>query len=43
VTILADKSIPFDVIKRVLSTCTGQGYTQISLAVMQKGAEAAAS
>ena len=27
----------------VLSTCTGQGYTQISLAVMQKGAEAAAS
>jgi len=43
VTILADKSIPFDVIKRVLSTCTGQGYTQISLAVMQKGAETADS
>jgi biopolymer transport protein ExbD len=38
VTVLADKSVPFDVIKRVLSTCTSQGYTEISLAVMQKGA-----
>jgi biopolymer transport protein ExbD len=41
VTLLADKSIPFDVIRRVLSTCTGEGYTNISLAVVQKGAEAA--
>jgi biopolymer transport protein ExbD len=41
VTVLADKSIPFDIIKRVLSTCTGQGYTNVSLAVMQKGAEPA--
>ena len=40
VTVLADKSIPFDVIRRVLSTCTGQGYTNISLAVVQKGVEA---
>jgi biopolymer transport protein ExbD len=39
VTVLADKSIPFDIIKRVLSTCTGEGYTNVSLAVMQKGAE----
>ena len=39
VTVLADKSIPFDVIRRVLSTCTGQGYTNVSLAVMQKGAQ----
>ena len=37
VTVLADKSIPFEVIKRVLSTCTGQGYTNVSLAVIQKG------
>jgi biopolymer transport protein ExbD len=37
VTVLADKSIPFEVIKRVLSTCTGQGYTNVSLAVVQKG------
>lgn len=40
VTVLADKSIPFDIIRRVLSTCTGQGYTNVSLAVMQKGSAA---
>lgn len=39
VTILADKSIPFDVIKRVMSSCTSEGYTNISLAVIQKGGE----
>jgi len=43
VTLLADKSIPFDVIRRVLSTCTGAGYTNISLAVVQKGADTAES
>jgi biopolymer transport protein ExbD len=36
VTILADKSIPFDIIKKIMSTCTNQGFTQISLAVTQK-------
>jgi len=36
VTVLADKAIPFDVIRRVLSACTGQGYTNVSLAVTQK-------
>ena len=36
VTVLADKSIPFSVLKKVLSTCTGQGYTRVSLAVVQK-------
>ena len=41
VTILADKSVPFTVIKRVMSTCTSQGYGQISLAVMQKDAQIA--
>ena len=41
VTVLADKSIPFDIIRRVLSTCTGQGYTNVSLAVIQKGANTA--
>ena len=40
VTILADKSVPFAVVKKVLSTCTSQGYTQISLAVMQKAPDA---
>ena len=39
ITILADKSIPFDVIKKIMSACTGQGYTRISLAVIQKASE----
>jgi biopolymer transport protein ExbD len=36
VTILADKSIPFDVVRRVMASCTAQGYERISLAVIQK-------
>jgi biopolymer transport protein ExbD len=41
ITILADKAVPFEVVKRVMSTCTGQGYGRISLAVIQKGAQVA--
>lgn len=36
VTVLADKSIPFSVLKKIMATCTGQGYTRVSLAVVQK-------
>jgi biopolymer transport protein ExbD len=36
VTVLADKSVPFSVVKKIMSTCTGQGYSRISLAVTQK-------
>lgn len=43
VTILADKSVPFTVIKRIMTTCTGEGYGQVSLAVVQKGADSAAT
>jgi biopolymer transport protein ExbD len=43
ITVLADKSIPFEIIERVLSTCTSQGYTRVSLAVTQKIAETATS
>ena len=43
VTILADKSIPFSVVKQVMSTCTAQGYTRISLAVIQKESAVAAA
>ena len=43
VTILADKSIPFDVIKKVMSTCTSEGFTRISLAVTQKAAQTVAT
>jgi biopolymer transport protein TolR len=36
VTLLADKSIPFKVLKKIMSTCTACGYDRISLAVVQK-------
>ncbi|WP_029918360.1 ExbD/TolR family protein [Pelobacter seleniigenes] len=39
VTILADKSIPFRVLKKVMSTCTASGYGRISLAVIQKASQ----
>lgn len=41
VTVLADRSVPFAVVKRVMSTCTSEGYGHISLAVIQKGAQVA--
>ena len=33
ITILADKSVPFMVVKKIMSTCTGQGFERVSLAV----------
>lgn len=42
VTILADKSVPFSVIKTIMSTCTSEGYENVSLAVIQKNQQVAA-
>jgi biopolymer transport protein ExbD len=42
VTILADKSVPFTVIKQIMSTCTDEGYENVSLAVIQKPSQVAA-
>jgi biopolymer transport protein ExbD len=39
VTVLADRSIPFSVLKKILSTCTARGYTRVSLAVIQKSGQ----
>lgn len=39
ITLLADKTIPFKVLKKIMSTCTASGYGRISLAVVQKTAE----
>jgi biopolymer transport protein ExbD len=39
VTILADKTIPFSVLKKIMSTCTDSGYGKISLAVIQKAVQ----
>jgi biopolymer transport protein ExbD len=36
ITLLADKTIPFKVLKKIMSTCTASGYGRISLAVTQK-------
>jgi biopolymer transport protein ExbD len=41
VTILADKSVPFAVIKRIMSACTAEGYENVSLAVIQKPSQVA--
>jgi biopolymer transport protein ExbD len=43
VTILADRSVPFHVVKKVMSTCTNRGYGRISLAVMQKSSRTSQS
>ncbi len=39
VTVLADKSVPFIVIRKVMSACTGEGYENVSLAVIQKATQ----
>ena len=36
VTLLADKTIPFKVLKKIMSTCTACGYGRISLAVAER-------
>lgn len=41
VTILADKSVPFVVIRKIMSTCTDGGYENVSLAVIQRPAQVA--
>jgi len=43
VTILADKSVPFTVIRQIMTTCTGEGYENVSLAVIQKASQVASS
>lgn len=39
VTILANRTIPFKVLKKLMTTCTSTGYTRISLAVNQKASQ----
>ncbi len=43
VTILADKSVPFVVVRKIMSACTGEGYENVSLAVIQKPTQVAAN
>jgi biopolymer transport protein TolR len=36
ITIMADKALPYEVLKKVMSTCTAADYGKVSLAVIQK-------
>lgn len=36
VTVIADKDLPYEVLRKVLATCTAAAYGKIALAVMQK-------
>jgi biopolymer transport protein ExbD len=39
VTIMAHRTVPFKVLKTLMSVCTSAGYTKISLAVNQKASQ----
>ncbi|MDH5387975.1 MAG: biopolymer transporter ExbD [Gammaproteobacteria bacterium] len=39
VTILAHENIPFKVLKKIMGTCSGMGFENISLAVIQKASQ----
>jgi biopolymer transport protein TolR len=36
ITVMGDKALPYDVLKKVMATCTDADYGRISLAVLQK-------
>jgi biopolymer transport protein TolR len=36
ITVMADKSLPYEILKKVMATCTDADYGKISLAVLQK-------
>ena len=42
ITVIADKSLPFEVVKKVMATCTATAYGKISLAVIEKAKPAGA-
>ncbi len=39
VNLLADRKIPFSLLKKIMSSCTSAGYSKISLAVIQKSSQ----
>src|SRR5262245_15603681 len=36
ITVVGDKALPYDVLRKVMATCTAASYGKISLAVLQK-------
>jgi biopolymer transport protein TolR len=41
ITVLADKDLPYGIVKKVMATCTAAAYGKLSLAVMEKSEPAA--
>lgn len=37
ITVLADRSLPYEVIRKVMTTCTAASYDKLSLAVLEQG------
>jgi biopolymer transport protein TolR len=37
ITVLADRSLPYEIIRKVMTTCTAAAYSKLSLAVLEKG------
>lgn len=40
ITVLADQNLPYEVIRKVMTTCTKANYGKLSLAVLEKGGDA---
>jgi biopolymer transport protein ExbD len=38
ITVLADKSLPYEIVRKVMATCTSAAYGKLSLAVLEKQA-----
>jgi biopolymer transport protein TolR len=43
ITVVADKSLPYDIVKKVMTTCTEAAYGKISLAVIERERPASAA
>jgi biopolymer transport protein ExbD len=43
ITVLADKSLPYEIVRKVMATCTSAAYGKLSLAVLEKQAPADAT
>lgn len=40
ITVLADRGLPYEVIRKVMTTCTAAAYDKLSLAVLENGGSA---
>ena len=40
ITVLADRGLPYEVIRKVMTTCTAAAYDKLSLAVLEQGGSA---